>query len=609
MFEWTAVMCEEECLMRNKLIMGLAVVCLLIPWASTPAVAWEFSMDGVFTWEYEFRTQGGRAGFFGPYDVDSGSGYTVPAILPTTTFAYNTAMQPVQVQVPTPTAPAAGTLAPLNFWLGFHYPGNDQNLTNRGSSFASGSDGSWNTIYMDTNMQIRMNKALRVRGRYHIGKWYTPNASTSPGEMPASEYLNYHAPGVQRSFSPGYWNTLWLTAEIPWGIITIGKRPSAWGTGIGWNGEENRSSESLALTMPYGAFRFQVSLYPSRPGSLSLGTPSYYNQDFDKNNARNWDTVPALFTYRNGPIDMGALLNWVRRHNGPEGLLEAPNSVAKMAAFVDFDEIYGGVYFKYNDGRLFFNGEVDWDHQTSKRRAVASYREHWRAAAVAGAFSGPAKVSILYSWLSGPDRRNGRQIDRTGFQTDMGIRSNSWSNTGFFRPYNYLMIYSYGFGTHMNADTTNGTAEDASIWAARVDYAVASNLNFYGSFMWAERTTKSGYGWGFIRPYTGPYAGELQNPLGMVRWNDRNDAPSIPDPSLGYEVGTGFDWKLLENFVVNFTFSYWQPGKWFSYACVDKSLPNWDLPTGGLPGVLWGVNPGRSIDPIYGIEFKINGTF
>ncbi len=87
----------------------------------------------------------------------------------------------------------------------------------------------------------------------------------------------------------------------------------------------------------------------------------------------------------------------------------------------------------------------------------------------------------------------------------------------------------------MNADTTNGTAEDASIWAARVDYAVASNLNVYGSFMWADRSNKSGYGWGFIRPYTGPYAGEFQAPLGMVRWNDRNNAPSIPDPNLGYE--------------------------------------------------------------------------
>ncbi|MDQ1239073.1 MAG: hypothetical protein QG577_1258, partial [Thermodesulfobacteriota bacterium] len=516
---------------RNRLLILAAVIGMMVPIAASPAAAWEFSMDGAFTWEYEFRTQVGKHGFFGPYDVDNGSGYAVPAGLPVSTFVYNTANQPVQVQVPAPIAPAVGTFAPLNFWLGFHYPGNDQNLFTRGSSFSSGSDGAWNTIYMDTNMQIRMNQALRIRGRYHIGKWFTPGSSVTLGEPAASEYLNYHAPGVQRSFSPGYWNTLWLTAELPWGIVTIGKRASAWGTGLGWNGEENRSSESLAFTVPYGPFRFQVSMYPARRGTASLATPSYYNQDFDKNNDRRWDMVLPMFTYRSGPMDMGVLLNWVQRHSGPEGLLEAPGTAAKRTAFVDFDEFYGGVYFKYNDGRFFFNGEVDWDHQMSHRRAVASYREHWRAAAVTGMFSGPAKVSLLYAWLSGPDRRNGRQIDRTGLNTDVGIRSNSWSNTGFFRPYSYLMVYSYGLGTHMNADTTNGTAEDASIWAGRVDYAVASNLNVYGNFMWADRTNKSGYGWGFIRPYTGPYANEFQNPLGTVRWNDRNNAPNIPDPN------------------------------------------------------------------------------
>ena len=75
-------------------------------------------------------------------------------------------------------------------------------------------------------------------------------------------------------------------------------------------------------------------------------------------------------------------------------------------------------------------------------------------------------MSLLYAWLAGPDRRGGNQIDQTGLQTDVGIRSNQFSNTGFFRPYSYLMVYAYGLGTHMNADTLNGTAEDASIYAA-----------------------------------------------------------------------------------------------------------------------------------------------
>jgi len=54
--------------------------------------------------------------------------------------------------------------------------------------------------------------------------------------------------------------------------------------------------------------------------------------------------------------------------------------------------------------------------------------------------------------------------------------------------------------------------------------------------------------------------------------------------------------------------SYWQPGKWFSYACVDKALRNWDRPEGGA-SFGWGVWPGRNISPVWGLEVKIVGDF
>ena len=624
---------------RYKILLLTVIVGLSIPLLVAPAPAWEFSMDGAFTWEFEYRGQGGREGFFGPYDVDFGSGSG---------------------------SIVAGWLAPENFWLGFHQPGNDRNASsnNIGSSFASGSEGSWNTIYMKTNMQIRMNQALRVRGRYYIGKWYDVGAPTSVGEMVASELINYKAPGVQRSFSPGYWDTLWLTAELPWGIIALGKRPSSWGTGLGWNGDDNRSSESLALTVPYGPFRIQVSMYPSRRGTGVSGAnaPNYYNQDYDKNNARWWDIAVPNVTYRSGPVDSGFLFNYVSRHVGREGYLGSPSRTGTTATqtgrdqypSTDFDEVYGGIYFMYNNGRFFFNTELDWDLTTNRherQRDVANqslttaasttaspyiirdvYSEHWRFMAETGMLSGPAKVSLLYAWLPGPDRRNGAQIDRTGLQTLVGIRSNSWSNTGLFRPYSYLMVYSYGLGTHMNADTLNGTVEDASILATRIDYAVASNLNVYGSFFWADRTNKSGYGWGFIRPdVTGPAIATptavLTHP-GAVIWDDRGlgsgastrsnpfptggsaYAPNIPDPNLGFEIGAGMDWKLLENFTINLTCSYWKPGKWFSYACASKSITSWNTQQsmgGAYPG--WGVWPERNIDPVWGLELKLVGDF
>jgi opacity protein-like surface antigen len=615
---------------RYKILLLTAIVGLSIPLLVAPAPAWEFSMDGAFTWEFEYRGQGGREGFFGPYDVDAGSGIATAFVAsPTATTPYELSGA---IRVPPTgnaiiasgpvTAPAgwgaSGFFAPLNFWLGGHMPLNDEGLNTRGTSFASGSEGSWQTIYMNTNMQIRMNQALRVRGNYYIGSWNDSGWPQSLGDMVAPELVTYQSPGVKRSFSPGYWRTLWLTAELPWGVIGLGKRSSTWGTGLGWNGEDNRSSESLAFLVPYGPFMFQISLYPSRRGAT--GT-EYYNKNFDKNNARWWDMVLPSVTYRNGPVDMGFLFNFVHSHTGGEGQLTSPLNRQTLFTYRDFDEVYGGVYIKYMNGRMFFNSEVDWDLTTTRnRRKLANgaeapnirdtYREHWRFMAEGGVLAGPSKVSVIYAWLAGPDRRNGAQIDRSGLNVDVGIRSNSWSNTGLFRPYSYLMVYSYGLGTHFNADTRNGTVEDASILAARVDYAVASNLNVYGSFFWADRTNKSGYGWGFMRP-------DVVWPYGKVRWEDRNStsttfnvatsAPNIPDPNLGYEIGAGMDWKLLENFTVNLSCSYWKPGKWFSYACVDKAMPLWDTITGGPYG--WGVWPERNIDPVWGLELKVVGNF
>jgi hypothetical protein len=169
------------------------------------------------------------------------------------------------------------------------------------------------------------------------------------------------------------------------------------------------------------------------------------------------------------------------------------------------------------------------------------------------------------------------------------------------------MVYAYGLGTHINDDTYHGYVEDASIYAGRFDYAVAANLNVYGSFAWADRVSKSGYGWGFLKPSTSATA------LGQINKQDRWGAPSIPDTNLGWEVDAGVDWKLLEGLLLNVTAGYWQPGKWWNYACVDKAVPAWDTagtgPAAPVTAVRWGINPDRTIDPIWGLELKVSGQF
>ncbi len=553
-----------------------AVVAMCFVLSSGVVLAWEFTMEGALSWELEAIGQNGTNGFFGRYDVDAGSGIV---------------------------GATPGTFAPLNAWLG-----------EQGGGLVSGSDGSWNTQYMAIDMQLRMNKALRIRGQYYIGEW-NPPADAATGSLVASEYLNNRHFGIQQAMSPGYWNYVQLSAQLPWGSLSLGKRPSVWGTGLSWNGDESRTSESFSITAPYGPLRVGLAFYPSRRGS----TGAYYNPDMDKNNTRIWDATAPNVTYRCGALDTGVIFVTNNRHRGGEGIVDTPAN-RQTTSYRDQYDTYGGAYIKYYPSPIFFNAELTWYQQTIRNRrkdalgaAAANVRdtyiEHWRWMSEVSTLAGPMKVSLLYAWFSGGDRRNGRQIDRNGI-----LNADAFSNTGLFRPYSYLQVYGYGVGHFVNGSTGNGYVEDASVYGARVDYSVAANLNVYGSFFYADRVSQSGFGWGCIRPdldpdvafTAGEYGGGVEMGFGP------NGAPSIPDSNLGWEFNAGFDWQLLEGFVVNATFAYWQPGNWYKYACIDKGVTDWANPGGTLGSTNpadWGINPNRSIDPIWGMEMVVNAEF
>ena len=103
-------------MLRNRVWLLAAILTLSILSPATNASAWEFTMDGTFTSDYDYISQGGPNGFFGPYDVD-GSG---------TLFLHT-----------------------LNAWLG----------QRAGNGFVSGSDYSRNSQYMSTNMDLKINPA------------------------------------------------------------------------------------------------------------------------------------------------------------------------------------------------------------------------------------------------------------------------------------------------------------------------------------------------------------------------------------------------------------------------------------------------------------------
>ena len=118
--------------------------------------------------------------------------------------------------------------------------------------------------------------------------------------------------------------------------------------------------------------------------------------------------------------------------------------------------------------------------------------------------AGPAKASFMYAWLPGPDRRHGVLIDRQPYFY-------GFANHGLFMPYSLVMNFYYGGGLNLYNLNTDGYMNDASIFAGRLDYAVASNLNVFSSFCWADRASGAGYGWGFIRPAATGSTVQFQN--------------------------------------------------------------------------------------------------
>ena len=551
-----------------RLLVAASALCL--SFAAGSVFAWEFSLEGEFNWKNRFVQQLGSRGFFGKFDLDNSS---------------------------TP-----GNFASVNGWAG----GKLEDLS-------SSSGAAEQRMEVNALPELRINPAMRLRGEYRIGSY---------GDPIASAYVNSTSPGVQVAISEGQWTMWWFSAHTPWGIVVVGKRPFNFGCGLQYNGAEDLTSESLLLVAPTGPFRIGLGFYPWRrqpdnpfrqdqPNNAITNPPDnpYYNQgDFNA----LLDTSPTGFlTYDSGPLSFGIVAEYFSYHRGPESQRLQVDRASYPAS--DVASTDGGVFIKYNNGRFFFNAELDWVNKITKfHRSLDGtffgatdrtdgrgslfaprYIEAWRCMVETGIMVGPAKASFIYAWLPGPDRRNGVLIDRQPYFYGFG-------NYGLFAPYSLLTCFYYGAGLDLFNLNTDGFMNDASILAIRLDYAVASNLNIYGSFFWADRASTAGYGWGFMRPAaTGSFVQFLN--LSTINAASVN-APSVPDNNLGWEIDAGMDWQLLDKWTVKFIAAYWQPGKWFNYACIDKTVPNWDIPS---VANRFGINPDRVIDPILGMKVKL----
>ncbi len=381
------------------------------------------------------------------------------------------------------------------------------------------------------------------------------------------------------------------------------------------DGTDALTTESVLLEVPYGPLNFGFGFYPYRyaglqgilpedPLDLQIGR---YFSRADRNGSFSTDILSFL-TYDCGLLNAGILGVYGSYHIGPEAVLGPNQRVAQNSEY-----FHGTAFLRFNNGHYFYNSEIAWLFWSDKYHDPLGrvgppnprYVQQIRMMSEQGIYAGPFKASLLEAWMPGPDRRNGALIDRQDAAFVWHPTLDSYLGAfDVFRPYSYLFSYDYGSGLNAYNQSRDGFVRDAMVVAIRLDYAVAANLNTYGSIFYARRTT-NGYGWGCIAP--NDYSFNKIDNDGNIQFNVNGmpGSPNIPDNALGYEIDTGLEWKLLEGWSVNVVIGYWQPGKWFSYACIDRSVPNWNLPG----AINFGTRPDRTIDPVMGGEFSLNFQF
>jgi len=273
------------------------------------------------------------------------------------------------------------------------------------------------------------------------------------------------------------------------------------------------------------------------------------------------------------------------------------------------------IYGKYNNGRFFGNVEYDFGTQDlyyigqanasgtgfPNSGAPALYIEGSQFFSEIGALCGPAKLAFMFAWSGGTCLNNNNP---TKMYAGLPIDNQATD------AYNYLMFHTYAGGNNggwSNANAINftpaedGQMLDAYALAARLDYAVAANLNIWGSYMWANRVEENGFYAGGTN-YNGTAGNtnqvNAQNWKATVMSPGSNAAglnPFVDDSNLGWESQVGVDWKLLENMSVMTRYAYWQVGPWFDQAYAVSGISNGTVypQTQGV-GAVGGYMQGRS---------------
>ncbi len=565
--------------LRMRALVTLVMAAMLFGWSAISAFGWEAALKGEYENRLRWLSRTGENDLFGMASAQENAqgavlvGFAGPNI-------FNTGALPT---VPAPTS---------NFLLNLGNSTGRQMLITRGGFSSSGSNALTNDSRLTLWPTIRVNEAIRVRGVLNIGGYrnkYSPNAGSQSIIPPLERYYV-----SQSSMNAGDTAALisveqfWASIQFPWGVFSMGPRDFPFGIGATFG--ENTRADMYQLAVPYGPLRFMFMLWPGR-----------------SQESEAWATVPDG-TYKNDLLlgfgytfDAGSLslggMTILRRFHG--------NNVVPYASNRDDNTLVYLGYLKFNNGRFFANSEYAWLHNDRYRTIAPNpassaagktdqtlYIEGYHFFSEIGAVVGPAKLTLMCALASGPvlnDANRLRNVWAGGFflgsATPAPFQPGAnpkvyvpWSvNYQAMAPYELLMFNTYAGGNNggWNAlDVTavaddHGMMSDGFCFAGRLDYAVASNLNVWGSFIWAHRLERAGAYFGQYQSSGSLAAGSIPNLRKFYAEAGRSFGTNndyVSNGFIGGEVNCGIDWKLLEGLTFRARYSRWQPGEWFREA-------------------------------------------
>lgn len=538
--------------MKKLLFVGL--VGLLVAAIAVPALAWEFSLKGEQEWRFRYFSRTGPNDLFGC----GSNGYDI-GFAGANIYGHNNAASLVTPQAVTaPTGSAAG-----------------MRIVRGGYSFA-GPDAFYNDSRLTLYPEIRVNAAIRSYGVYNIGgyrnkyrQWndvaLAPAAQAGVGTPPFERYyMHQTSPNAFDTAAIGSWEQFRFTVHTPWCVWSLGIKDFPFALGV--TNAYNVRAESFFTTVPYGPFRIMNAIW-SAQNAVNYGWG--VNPDPDCK-PTFYEALTVM--YQSGSVECGAqcLVQNLHIKNLYKGVPALYGTESTTAAGYGYDRFLRNwiVYGKYNNGRFFANAEYSWITMDKYNiGALPSFTEAYHWFVETGVYSGPAKITFMSAAASGPVLNNSNPTK--AFATFP-------INYQAIQPYEWLMFTTYGggnqqFGGLLATDDGTGQIGDAYVLAGRADYAVASNLNVWSTYMWAHRLEQNGFAFGAYNSSGGTAsAGELAafaaNAGRAATGHAKYPYGFVSNGFIGWEVNVGVDWKLLENLTMKLRYAYWQPGQFFKEA-------------------------------------------